>query len=58
MVAHGFTHFLLDIEPLQIRVKKIDPRLTAPGVVWLPLAELQGAALPAPVRRILAALET
>ena len=57
MVAHGFTHFLLDIEPLQIRVKKIDPRLTAPGVVWLPLAELQGAALPAPVRRILAALE-
>lgn len=58
VVAHGFTHFLLDIEPVQIRVKKTAPRLATPGVVWLPLAELQGAALPAPVRRILAALES
>jgi A/G-specific adenine glycosylase len=55
-VAHGFTHFLLDIAPLRIAVKKLDPRVAAPGVMWLPLADAFGAALPAPVRRILAAL--
>ena len=57
MVAHGFTHFHLDIEPLRIAVKKIDARVAAPGVMWLPLADALGAALPAPVRRILAALD-
>ncbi len=56
-VAHGFTHFHLDIEPLRIAVKKIDTRAAAPGVMWLSLADALGAALPAPVRRILAALD-
>ncbi len=56
-VAHGFTHFLLDIEPLRVAAKKVAARAAAPGVLWLPLAEATGAALPAPVRRILAALE-
>jgi len=56
-VAHGFTHFLLDIEPLRVAAKRVNTRVAAPGVLWLPLAEATGAALPAPVRRILAALE-
>jgi A/G-specific adenine glycosylase len=57
-VAHGFTHFLLDIEPLRVSVKRVETRAQSPGVLWLPLADALGAALPAPVRRILAALES
>jgi A/G-specific adenine glycosylase len=56
VVAHGFTHFLLDIEPLRVAVKKLDMRAAGPGTMWLSLADASGAALPAPVRRILAAL--
>jgi A/G-specific adenine glycosylase len=56
-VAHGFTHFLLAIEPVRVTVKKVDLRAASPGVMWLSLDDAQGAALPAPVRRILSALE-
>ncbi len=55
-VAHGFTHFKLDIEPQRLGVARVAPRAAAPGVMWLPLAEALGAAIPAPVRRILAGL--
>lgn len=54
-VAHGFTHFRLTIQPWRLDV---DRPVTAetPGRLWLPLTELEGAALPTPVRRILAPL--
>ncbi len=55
-VAHGFTHFRLDIEPHRLGVASVAPRAAAPGVLWLPLEDALGAALPAPVKRILAAL--
>jgi len=55
-VAHGFTHFRLDIEPHLLGVERVMPRAAAPGVIWLPLNEALGAAIPAPVRRILARL--
>ena len=55
-VAHGFTHFKLDIEPQKVAVARVTPRAAAPGVMWLPLDEALGAAIPAPVRRILSAL--
>jgi A/G-specific adenine glycosylase len=55
-VAHGFTHFKLDIEPRRLRVARVAPHAAAPGVIWLPLEEALSAAIPAPVRRILAAL--
>jgi len=55
-IAHGFTHFKLDIEPHKVMVTHVIPRAAAPGVVWLSLEEALGAAIPAPVRRILAAL--
>ena len=55
-IAHGFTHFKLDIEPQRLGVARVVPRAAAPGVMWLPLEEALGAAIPAPVRRILAAL--
>ena len=54
--AHTFTHFRLDIEPHKVAVSRILPHASAPGIVWLPLDEAIGAAIPAPVRRILAAL--
>jgi hypothetical protein len=32
------------------------PRAAQPGVVWLPIAEAIGAAVPVPVRKLLRAL--
>jgi len=55
-IAHGFTHFTLDIHPLRLRVSALAPNATEPGLVWLPLEEARSAAIPAPVRRILALL--
>ncbi|HEX9686121.1 MAG TPA: A/G-specific adenine glycosylase [Burkholderiales bacterium] len=55
-IAHGFTHFKLDIQPLRLRVSALVPDASEPGVIWLPLEEARSAAIPAPVRRILAAL--
>ena len=55
-VTHGFTHFRLEIEPHRLGVARVAPRAAAPGAIWLPLEEALGAAIPAPVKRILAAL--
>jgi A/G-specific adenine glycosylase len=55
-VAHGFTHFSLDIHPLRVKVSALVPGAMEPGLVWLPFEEARGAAIPAPVRRILAML--
>ena len=52
---HAFSHFRLHITPLLLEVK---PGTVAmePGLQWLELSAIGRAALPAPVRRILAAL--
>jgi A/G-specific adenine glycosylase len=55
-LAHGFTHFKLDIAPHRLIVSHVAPHAAAPGVMWLSLDEALGAAIPAPVKRILAAL--
>jgi A/G-specific adenine glycosylase len=55
-IAHGFTHFKLDIRPLRLRVSALVPEAPGPGAVWLPLEEARGAAIPAPVKRILSQL--
>lgn len=55
-VAHGFTHFKLDIHPLLCEVHALDAHARSPGSVWLPLEEAISAAVPAPVRRILRAV--
>jgi A/G-specific adenine glycosylase len=55
-VAHGFTHFKLDIVPQKLVVTRVAPRAAAPGVMWLALDDALGAAIPAPVKRILAAI--
>jgi A/G-specific adenine glycosylase len=55
-LRHGFTHFTLEIAPLLATVRRLRPRAAQPGVVWLPLDEAVGAAVPVPVRKLLTAL--
>jgi A/G-specific adenine glycosylase len=50
--SHGFSHFRLAITPLLLRVTP-GPVVMEPGLLWLDLAEIADAALPAPIRRIL-----
>ena len=55
-LAHGFTHFSLTIRPLRLRVSALVPQAAEPGLTWLSFEDARGAAIPAPVRRILASL--
>ncbi len=58
-LAHGFTHFKLQIQPLLCRVVKVAAAAREPGLIWLSLEEAHGAAIPVPVRKlILRLLET
>jgi len=50
-IARSLTH-----DPLQVRVSALVPHAAEPGHVWLSLDEARGAAIPAPVKRILAQL--
>ena len=53
---HAFTHFTLEVEPWRIQVRDTNALFEGKSATWLPLADLAGAALPSPVRRLLAAL--
>ncbi|HEY2864555.1 MAG TPA: A/G-specific adenine glycosylase [Casimicrobiaceae bacterium] len=52
-IEHGFTHFRLTLEPLLCAVRHWPRRVEEPGLLWLPLAEAGGAALPAPIKKLL-----
>jgi len=52
-LAHGFTHFKLQIQPLLCRVEKLTPAAREPGPIWLTLEEAHGAAIPVPVRKLI-----
>jgi len=52
-LAHGFTHFKLEIQPLLCKVEKLAPAAHAPGQIWLSLEEAHGAAIPVPVRTLI-----
>lgn len=54
-LTHGFTHFTLTLLPLECRVIALDAHAAQPGIQWLAEHEFKGAALPAPVRRLLLA---
>jgi A/G-specific adenine glycosylase len=56
LIEHGFTHFRLNIQPLQCRVRKKLPRAESPGLVWLDIEEAAQAAVPTPVRALLNSL--
>ena len=53
-LAHSFTHYHLTLYPLWVAVTT--PRANFPGQVWLTLADARGAAIPTPVRKLLARL--
>ena len=55
-LRHGFTHFTLEITPVLATVRRLRPRAAQPGVLWLPIEDAIGAAVPAPVRKLLTAL--
>ncbi len=56
LVRHGFTHFTLHITPVVCHLDMPARCVSEPGQVWLPLEEAPQAAIPAPVRKLLAAL--
>jgi A/G-specific adenine glycosylase len=58
VLRHEFTHFTLDITPTVCFVESASVRAAEPGQVWLPLDEATGAAVPAPVKRLLAAISS
>ena len=55
-MAHGFTHFKLAIVPQRVTVSRVRPHAAAPGASWVSLDDAIGAAIPAPVKRILLAV--
>lgn len=50
---HTFTHFKLRIQPQPMWVIKVGPQARENGVIWLEIGDAIGAALPAPIRKIL-----
>ncbi len=52
-IEHGFTHYTLTIHPVVLRVGGIDAVSGTTGTLWLNLDDVSGAALPAPVKKIL-----
>lgn len=51
-----FTHFRLRIRPVCLTVALPPARAEEPGSIWLPLADIEHAALPTPVRKLLIGL--
>jgi len=52
-IEHTFTHFRLTLQPLVCAVRHWPGRAEEPGLLWLPLADVGGAALPAPIKKLL-----
>jgi A/G-specific adenine glycosylase len=55
-VEHGFTHFSLTISPRRVRVSALTPRAGESGQQWIAIDAVNAAAVPAPVRTIVASL--
>jgi A/G-specific adenine glycosylase len=55
-IEHGFTHVRLTITPQPVRVVRWDESAHEPGTLWLPLADVGPAALPAPIKKLLVAI--
>jgi A/G-specific adenine glycosylase len=55
-IEHSFTHFRLTLQPRPCTVRTAALRAEEPGLVWLPLSDVSGAALPAPIKKLLRAI--
>jgi A/G-specific adenine glycosylase len=56
VIAHGFTHFRLDILPQPVNVRRWPQHAAEPGLMWLTPEDALSAAIPKPVRDIVRAL--
>jgi len=52
-IEHGFTHFRLTLHPQPCAVRGWPHRAAEPGLLWMALADVPGAALPAPIKKLL-----
>lgn len=53
-ISHGFTHFLLTLQPLHVRVGDSAPRVgDNPALRWSGRDELAALGIPAPIRKLL-----
>ncbi len=52
-IQHAFTHFKLEITPQPLHVISKPLQANMPNMIWLPIEDAIGAALPTPVRNIL-----
>ena len=50
---HSFTHFKLTLQPLRIDVTRRASHAAETGAMWLDLADVDDAALPAPIKTLL-----
>ena len=55
-ILHTFTHFALTIHPRRVAVRRWPSRAESPGDIWLTPTDAHAAALPAPIRKIVAML--
>jgi A/G-specific adenine glycosylase len=55
-IEHGFTHFRLTIRPQRVAVRAWPPRAESPGLLWLTRDDALAAALPSPIRKLIARL--
>jgi A/G-specific adenine glycosylase len=55
-LEHAFTHFRLRVRPLLCEVSKARPMAQSPGLMWIDLNQAMSAAVPAPVKKLLARL--
>jgi A/G-specific adenine glycosylase len=53
---HAFTHFTLEVEPWRVEAHGMHALARDKAAAWVSLDELEGAALPSPVRRLLASI--
>jgi A/G-specific adenine glycosylase len=56
LIEHGFTHFRLDIQPIRCTVQKKSLKKEKTEALWIELADAAGAAVPTPVKTLLAGL--
>ena len=52
-IEHGFTHFRLTLTPQPCAVRRWPEQAQEPRLLWLALADVGGAALPAPIKKLL-----
>jgi A/G-specific adenine glycosylase len=57
-IAHGFTHFELELQPLRLRVEPLAALAEPDRQRWVAPEEILSLGLPAPIRKLLASLKT